>query len=149
MDNLPELRDIHIPNGVSIFPLAYGWWMIIIAIIFLTISYKIIKTFIKNSKKRYALEIINNIDKSNPIQSAIIISETLRRICVYKFPDAKNLAGNDWINFLNQKSKKQASKKDEELLLNAPYVKKDSQTFDKKDISSLANFAKKWIGENI
>ena len=38
MDNLPELRDIHLPSdGVSIFPLAYGWWgllLLAIAMIF-------------------------------------------------------------------------------------------------------------------
>lgn len=28
MDNLPELRDIHVPDGVSAFPPAYGWWVV-------------------------------------------------------------------------------------------------------------------------
>ena len=32
-DNLPELRDIHLPDGVSAFPLAYGWWVIGLSII--------------------------------------------------------------------------------------------------------------------
>ena len=27
--NLPELRDIHLPEGVSAFPPAYGWWVIL------------------------------------------------------------------------------------------------------------------------
>ena len=32
-NNLPELRDIHLPDGVSAFPPAYGWWVILATII--------------------------------------------------------------------------------------------------------------------
>lgn len=33
MDNLPELRDIHIPDGVSAFPPAYGWWVVLAGVV--------------------------------------------------------------------------------------------------------------------
>ena len=34
-DNLPELRDIHLPESIPAFPPAYGWWVILAGIIFL------------------------------------------------------------------------------------------------------------------
>ena len=34
MDNLPELRDIHLPStDISVFPLAYGWWLVLATIV--------------------------------------------------------------------------------------------------------------------
>ena len=38
-DNLPELRDIHLPEGISAFPPAYGWYVITIAIILYKIAH--------------------------------------------------------------------------------------------------------------
>ena len=32
-NNLPELRDIHLPDGVSAFPPAYGWWIMLLSIL--------------------------------------------------------------------------------------------------------------------
>ena len=34
MNNLPEIRDIQIPDGVSFFPVAYGWWVVLAAGVF-------------------------------------------------------------------------------------------------------------------
>ena len=48
--NLPELRDIHLPEGVSAFPPAYGWWVILGGILLL-----LLLTELFLSKKRYAL----------------------------------------------------------------------------------------------
>ena len=36
MNNLPEIRDIQIPDGVSFFPVAYGWWVVLAAGVFKT-----------------------------------------------------------------------------------------------------------------
>ena len=59
MDNLPELRDIHLPSdGVSIFPLAYGWWGLLLLAIAMIFAVKIIFWFRKNSKRIYALYLL-------------------------------------------------------------------------------------------
>ena len=42
-DNLPELRDIHLPDGVSAFPPAYGWWVVLLAILSIVAAVKLIK----------------------------------------------------------------------------------------------------------
>lgn len=149
MDNLPELRDIHIPSEVSIFPLAYGFWVLLLCLVLGFIIYKMVVSFIKSSRKRYAKNLLKNIDTQNVISASCEVSNLLRRICVHKFPDAKSLSGKDWLEFLLKTSKITLTEKSAELLLNAPYIQKDSEKFDEKNLKSLMMFANNWIGENL
>ena len=148
-DNLPELRDIHLPDGVSFFPPAYGWWVILGCIIFLIASYHLIKTVIRKSKKLFALKALKNIDSGDVVDDAIKISELLRRICVYKYKEAITLFGKEWTEFLNNHCKEPIDDAASELLMNAPYISEKSNTYSSIDLDNLKKFAKVWIGENL
>ena len=148
-DNLPELRDIHIPQDISNFPMGYGWLVIICAVLVCFIAYKLIRIAIVKSRKLYALKLVKNIPLTNVQKSASAISEILRRICIYKYPEASVLIGNDWIVFVNSKSKAKLDEKASELLANAPYIPKSSTAYSLGDLERLKNFSLKWIGENL
>ena len=70
-NNLPELRDIHIPEGVSAFPPAYGWYVLLgtVLLFFLCLHFYLI--WRQRSRKRYALKLISELDYTNIIVSAI------------------------------------------------------------------------------
>ena len=141
MDNLPELRDIHLPDqGVSFFPLAYGWWMIFGAIIASVLLIWLILQIRKQSKKLYAKYLLNKYAKENNIKSAIIMSEILRRICLKKYPEAVAFNGQKWADFLLSKSQKGLSEKSLLLLQTAPYIKEDCDDFSAQDIRDLRKF---------
>ena len=53
-DNLPELRDIHLPDGVSAWPPAYGWWVMLAAVIAIFLIIKIVQKIIRKSRKKAA-----------------------------------------------------------------------------------------------
>ena len=90
-DNLPELRDIHLPSeGVSAFPLAYGWYVLILALIGLWLLWRGFLILRRKSKKRYAFRLLSAYPQNN-IESAVQMSNLLRRICVLKFPQATAL----------------------------------------------------------
>lgn len=149
MDNLPQLRDIHLPlEGVSMFPPAYGWWVILFSLILAIIAYYLIRLAIQKSKKRYALRLLANEKRPN-LNSAVKMSEILRRICVYKYQQAATIYGQTWIDFLNHHAKKKISGKTAQLLLDAPYINYESKTYSAEDIMSLYNFCKSWIEENL
>ena len=98
-DNLPELRDIHLPDGVSTFPIANGWWLILAGIILLFLLIQFILYLRRYSKARYALKLLREISAENIIDAAKQMSEILRRICILKYKEAAALLGPDWIVF--------------------------------------------------
>ena len=149
MDNLPELRDIHLPDGVSAFPPAYGWWLILAAIILVVVLFEVFKILRQKSKKRYALLLLSQAKSANIILEAREMSEILRRICLVKYPNAAALFDKDWIEFLNAHSKSQITGKALTLLIDAPYINPESQNFSLEDINNLRSFCQSWIGENL
>lgn len=149
MNNIPEIKDIHYPDGVSIFPLAYGWWIIFIGLVLLFFVIIFVKRFIKTSRKYYALKTLEKIDTSHVISSAIDISNLLRRICVLKYKEASTLYGKEWAEFLIKKTSIPFDVKAKDLLIFAPFINKDTTKFSETDAQNLKIFCKKWIGENL
>ena len=147
--NLPELRDIHLPDGVSVFPPAYGWWVLLGGVILLLVLSRVFLFIRRKSKKRYALYLLAHIHQGNVVASALQMSEILRRICVYKYPEAAALYGQSWIDFLNQHSKLKLSGKSAELLLNAPYMNSETEAYSAQEVEELQCFCTAWIGENL
>lgn len=148
-DNLPELRDIHLPEGVSAWPPAYGWWVILALIVGLLLAVELVLIMRRKSKKLYALRLLNEIHCNNSVRSAVEMSEILRRICVYKYEEAATLMGREWLDFLNNHCSLKLGGKAAELLIDAPYVKPNVKGFHSADVSVIRNFCRQWIGENL
>lgn len=149
MDNLPELRDIHLPEGVSAFPPAYGWGVILVILIGIYVAYELWRMWQRKSKKLYALRLLHNIQGVSTVVEAREMSEILRRICVFKFPQAASLFGNKWIDFLNLHCKEKIKGTAAQLLIDAPYIHPKTKNFTNTDAEKLRNFCKIWIGENL
>ena len=150
MDNLPELRDIHLPlEKISAFPPAYGWWLIVLVIAGLIALYYAAVVIRRTSAKIYARYLLKNLQNKNTLLTAVKISELLRRICIRKYPQAVGLSDKEWINFLNAKTKHPLQEKAAELLKNAPFMPQDSLLFEADDVKDLWNFCYHWIGENL
>ena len=148
-DNLPELRDIHLPEGVSVFPPAYGWYIIVLIIIAAVILIKLYKSWLQKSRKKYALRILAALNDKDIIASVTVISELLRRICVYRYPQAVALSGENWWNFIKQHGKMELSDQNKKLLLNAPYMDTKTQKYSTQNLQDIIDFASAWIGENL
>ncbi|MCQ2740905.1 MAG: DUF4381 domain-containing protein [Alphaproteobacteria bacterium] len=148
-DNLPELKDIHLPDGVSIFPLAYGWWVILAAVIVLWCGIKLFILLRQKSKKLFAERFLRKISLQNPVIAVTQMSELLRRVCVSKYPAAAVLSGTEWISFLKSKTQSKLSEKEESLLQNAPYMDVTAGGYSDKNAEAIKIFCQKWIGENL
>lgn len=149
MDNLPELRDIHLASGVSIWPPAYGWWVLLLVLLGLIALVELIMILRRKSKKLYALRLLREIHCNNTVAAVVEMSALLRRICVFKYPEAATLAGQEWLKFLNQHSKNKLEGKAAQLLLNAPYMQPQAKGFHASDVVRLRQFCTAWIGENL
>ncbi len=109
-----QLRDIHLPDAVTWWPLALGWWLVLFAGLgsLILISYRIIKYKQQNRYRKLALQELqslfrcwkntaDNTDKSQYLQNA---NALLRRSIIHIDPDhnTTNKTGQDWINSLNR-----------------------------------------------
>ncbi|MCK5917190.1 MAG: DUF4381 domain-containing protein [Cocleimonas sp.] len=116
-DALANLKDIHLPNAVSWWPLAFGWW-ILLALFFLMIALGIY-IYIRSQRKTpqeiiidQSLQIFHQLQQQSLTPNVLImeLSELLRRtaISLYGRDAIANLAGDDWLRFLNKKGSTKA-----------------------------------------
>ena len=149
MDNLPEIRDIYIPESVSIFPLAYGWWVILSAFILFIVFIKFFIWGIRKSRKIYALNQLKKINVVKPVPAAVQMSELLRRICHFKYKEATALYGKEWLEFLNTHSSKEISGDEAKLLVYAPFMQQEDMLYSVETATKLKSFCRQWIGANL
>ena len=113
MDNnlLAQLKDIRLPERISIWPLSYGWWIIISALVLIFLAlfvYWIIKKIRKIRQERLLRNFYNitlQSAKNNSNQTLAIMSGYLKRIAIdkYKNEDVHLLYGQEWLDFLDSK----------------------------------------------
>lgn len=108
------LADIHLPNAVSAWPPAIGWWLVAVLIIMMLIGvfygYKYYQK--KYGYRRAALNLLRQhhqayqAKQTSSFDTAISMMTILKRtaITAYKVEHAA-LFGQAWIDFLNQQSK--------------------------------------------
>ena len=110
-NDLP-LRDIHLPESVSWWPLATGWWLLFALLALVFISLWMIRKI--KSRRRLRKEALGELreieDRFNEHQNfqqlASEVSILLRRIAISRFPrtDVAGLNGKAWIDFLNRQA---------------------------------------------
>lgn len=112
---LEKLRDIHLPEPVSWWPPAPGWW-ILAALILLAIAV-FVRWSIKNTRQRryrkLALRQLQTLyenwqQQRDDFVFAQAINRLLKQTALAAFPvrDVAALSGVEWLEFLDQKLKK-------------------------------------------
>lgn len=125
-----ELRDIHLPEAVSWWPLAWGWWVLIaITLLLCGIGlWKWLQWRKRQAPIRQALSLLTQLEQqlvSEPQKLVAEISVLLRRVAMSRFPceEVAGLTGQAWLDFLNQTVPKPLfiSEQDKRLLTEQPY----------------------------
>ena len=108
---LINLRDIHLPEAISWWPLAYGWYaVILLLILLLSIGGLLLwRYYYWGLAKRAALKQLANYIKlfqqNNDLNQACAnISALLRNVALAYYPriDVAGLYGDLWLNFLHK-----------------------------------------------
>lgn len=146
------LRDIHLPDAVGLWPLAYGWWVLI----FILLSMVLITVFLYYRNKRNRLSAITLAKKelaeiqdafsrdNNSEQLVRQVSILMRRLAISLFPrtDVAHLTGQGWLNFLDQCVEGDPFSGGEgRILIDAPY----RQNFESEDIETVVRYCSQWI----
>lgn len=150
-DALP-LRDIHLPDAISWWPPAPGWWILLGCLIFISLVFFLIKKIHQKKKlQKAALAELKTIrsnyenDKNNT-RLAQSISVLLRRASISFYPrhNIASLTGEQWLQHLDNTSDKKGFISTEgQVLLTAPYMPDDNDEII--DANSLVSLCETWI----
>jgi len=106
---LSQLKNVHLPNGISIFPIASGWYMLITLLALLiggSLWWKIVKNKYKKQKLQ-AYAILAEIKKNHSDEMLSEVSILIKRVAILKFPKeaVHTLFGERWLEFLDRTGK--------------------------------------------
>jgi hypothetical protein len=152
-----ELKDIHLPEPVSWWPIAPGWWLLLLATILIAaIVFVSIRIYRKRQLKRditSELEAIKQQYKSSGsrYQLASSLSILLRRAAISFFPSqpVAGLTGEQWLDWLQQTSGKHKSQDTGfnselgKILVTAPYL--DENKEPDYDAKALIKLCESWL----
>lgn len=146
---LAKLHDIYLPEPIGWWPLAEGWFLLLLLVLILIgfSSYFAFRFYKNGLAKREALLLLKRYeqDYQSGADSQTIsmkISELLRRVALVYFPrkEVAGLKGEAWLDFLTKTSKKIDFRSIREMLLDLPY-----QPPKNKDLKPLFCKARLWI----
>ncbi|KTD76360.1 DUF4381 domain-containing protein [Legionella waltersii] len=146
---LAQLKDIHLPDPVGWWPLAPGWYVLVVIalLFFFGLFVYLMKRHVNSLPKKQALRLLQNYkeqyakDKNAQLASARV-SELLKRVALVYYPrmDVASMHGDTWIQFLNKTAKGVDFKPVNTMLSETPF--KQSETIN---VQPLIVRAEKWI----
>jgi len=121
------LRDIHLPDPISWWPLAVGWWIVIgFSLLFIFAIVVIIRRSLRQTLKKQAIKRLNEIETTfrTTLDASTCITEIsifLRRIVITRNPKDAGVTGYAWLKLLDSPNAQDFSQGAGQLLLTAPY----------------------------
>jgi hypothetical protein len=147
-NNSLALRDIHLPDPISWWPPAPGWWILLSIIVLGLIIFVLWKKIQRKRRIKKAarteFEIIRATyqNEMNPALLAQSISTLLRRICLSYYPHTHvpGMTGQQWLSYLDSTATiKGFQTSSGNILATAPYLPEDEcPDFDAEALLSLS-----------
>ena len=149
--DLSQLKDIHLPNAISDWPIAFGWWVLLILILLSIVAglYFWRRYKIKNANKKAALHLLkrqyiqfkSDNDSHTFLQHS---NQILKRYCLTQYPAAVGLSGSAWTTFLTRHSKNSFFNKELTLAMSQGIY----QTNCQYDADELYKACSDWLKNN-
>lgn len=149
MPELP-LKDIHLPDPISWWPVAIGWWLALgLGILLILAGYIIVRRSLRPTLRKQALKALDRIENTfhsteDAAQCLSELSALLRRVVLSQKHSLSpaGLTGKAWLEFLDKPLETpEFSQGVGQILLAGPYQPK----VDKKDLSQLLQLCRKWV----
>jgi len=109
-ENALPLRDLHLPEAIGWWPLAPGWWVMLVlaAAGFAYLAWRFYRAWRFNAPRRYALRELARyeaeyLEHRNPVALGKQVSELLRRGMLAYAPrdEVAGLTGEQWLTWLD------------------------------------------------
>jgi len=144
------LRAIHLPEPISWWPPAFGWWLALGAVFLLLLAgVVILQRYLKPALRKEASKMLDQIEKTfqeNEDASECLseLSKLLRRAVLSQNKSLKiaGVTGEAWLELLDQPlSQKEFSQGPGRILLSGPYLPQ----VDKGEAAVLIQLCRKWV----
>ena len=148
------LRDIHLPTEISWWPLAWGWWLLIVlavlglvALVWWWLKRPAHTQQINLSAQASALQELDRIEqqyKNEPLGLVRELSVLLRRIAIslYGRRSVAGLTGITWLQFLDKQGGSPVfSQRFQQALTELPYRAQGNV-----DVQALVQEVRQWLG---
>ncbi len=148
-DPLQELRDVHLPDPISWWPPAFGWWMIVAALLVLVGLVIWVRAYRQRTRpRRLALAQLQEVKQQYATHAdeqltMTRLSDLLRRVAIAVFPRSHvaGLSGRSWLQFLDQTGHTtQFSDGPGQCLITGPY-----QSHGSASAAELIPLIERWI----
>lgn len=139
---LEQLKDIHLPEPISWYPLAIGWWIVIaLAVIAVILGVWWLLSKRQRLQKNILAE-LQQLPTDAPLHFVSELSALLRRISIYcQGQSVQTLSGQAWADFLSA-GQHGMPQHVANALANAPY---HGTLPDDVTLSALRQAAETWI----
>lgn len=151
-DPLSQLRDIHLPDPVGLWPLAWGWWLLIALLVgallagfFYWRRHQRQRRYRRQAKAELELAYRDYRENGDTALYLQRLSPILRRAALTAFPPSQvaSLHGETWLEFLDQSlpgTEKPFTQGEGRVLAAGPYQPKPHA-----DVDALHPLAINWI----
>lgn len=143
------LRDVHLPEAISWWPLAIGWWITLLVIpMLLWISFLIYKRLTRKTAVKTAKKLLADLkqDKTKiDTQKLQEISALIRRVAISVAPreECASLTGQAWLEYLDKSVKNNGFTQGVgKCLADVSYRKNTNENIN---ISELINLIELWL----
>lgn len=105
------LRDLHLPDAIGWWPLAPGWWgvIVLLGMVLGYVLFRLYRQWQFNAPRRYAMQELARyeaeyLEHRNPVVLGKQLSELLRRGMLAYAPrdEVAGLTGSEWLVWLDQ-----------------------------------------------
>jgi len=147
----PELalRDIHLPEAVSAWPPAIGWWLLpVLLILSIYLMYVLYRRLTRRTAVKQARRELLEMRRGLPKNAMLALQQhsvLLRRVAlsVSSDPGVAGLSGAAWLNYLDQSVPGRAFSEGPGAYLGDAHFR--STVADDLDISALSQLCEQWI----
>ncbi len=153
-DPLSQLQDIHIPDPIGWWPMAFTWWVLLFSVsaILFALIWFLIDRHKRNAYRREAQHQLNQIQQDQtltPQQQILQTNALLKQVAITVYGRQKISALNEqaWVDFLKSSANFIQQPQQLSQLLNQAYqpLKALDQTELQRDIQTWQHYAQQWI----
>lgn len=153
--SLQNLHDIVVPEAVSWWPLAPGWYVVgaFLVILLLWLGIRWIRRYRANRYRRAALSALSSIERDarsrqDPWGTLAEVAELLKRVALAAFPRevVAELSGDAWWSFLNEAGGgATVALETQQLMETALFARTENREPSDEEVSEVVAAARSWI----